>query len=106
MERSGLRFENFCLEVVKNCLLLIANFGIFLDMFEFLRLDYFSLFPKKLGFGVFLVHPTVVSVLLSASVERCFFSHIHVFFRPSLRRKSRQGRLQFKGDRLHITCNT
>ena len=34
----------------------IANFGIFLDVFEFLRFGYF--FPlKKNGFWVFLVHP-------------------------------------------------
>ena len=30
-------------------------------------------------FGVFLVHPTVVSVLLSASVERCFVSRMRDF---------------------------
>ena len=33
-----------------------------------------------MGFGVFLVHPTVVSVLLSASVERCFVSRRRDFF--------------------------
>ena len=32
-----------------------------------------------MGFGVFLVHPTVVSVLLSASVERCFVSRMRYF---------------------------
>ena len=37
-------------------------------------------FPKKLGFCVFLVHPTVVSVLLSASVERFFVSRMRDFF--------------------------
>ena len=31
-------------------------------------------------FWVFLVHPTVVSVLLSASVERCFVSRMRDFF--------------------------
>ena len=37
-------------------------------------------FPlKKNGFWVFLVHPTVVSVLLSASVERCFVSRMRDF---------------------------
>ena len=46
----------------------IANFGISLDVFEFLRFGFFFRFSKKLGFWVFLVHPTVVSVLLSASV--------------------------------------
>ena len=30
-------------------------------------MDNIFCFSKKLGFGVFLVHPTVVSVLLSAS---------------------------------------
>ena len=35
---------------------------------------------KKLGFWVFLVHPTVVSVLLSASVERCFVSRMRDFY--------------------------
>ena len=39
----------------------------------------FSVFQKKLGFWVFLVHPTVVSVLLSASVERCFVSCMRDF---------------------------
>ena len=40
----------------------------------------FSVFQKKMGFWVFLVHPTVVSVLLSASVERCFFSRMRDFY--------------------------
>ena len=40
----------------------------------------FSVFQKNLGFWVFLVHPTVVSVLLSASVERCFVSRLRDFF--------------------------
>ena len=40
----------------------------------------FSLFQKKIGFRVFLVHPTVVSVLLSASVERCFVSRMRDFY--------------------------
>ena len=35
---------------------------------------------KEFGFGVFLVHPTVVSVLLSASVERCFVSCMRDFY--------------------------
>ena len=36
MERSGLRFEHFCLEVVENRQKKnIAYFGIFLDVFEF-----------------------------------------------------------------------
>ena len=33
-----------------------------------------------MGFWVFLVHPTVVSVLLSASVERFFVSRMRDFF--------------------------
>ena len=41
--------------------------------------DFFR-FSKKLGFWVFLVHPTAVSVLLSASVERCFVSLMRDFF--------------------------
>ena len=32
------------------------------------------------GFGVFLVHPPMASVLLSASVERCFVSRMRDFF--------------------------
>ena len=40
----------------------------------------FSVFYKKMGFWVFLVHPIVVSVLLSASVERCFVSRMRDFF--------------------------
>ena len=37
-------------------------------------------FSKKLGFWVFLVNPTVVLVLLSASVERYFVSRMWDFF--------------------------
>ena len=40
----------------------------------------FSVCQKKTGFGEFLVHPTVVSVLLSALVKRCFVSHMRDFF--------------------------
>ena len=40
----------------------------------------FSVFQKKLGFWVFLVNSTVVSVLLSAAVERCFVSRMQDFF--------------------------
>ena len=61
----------------------IANIGISLDILEFLRfcvLDDFFRFSKKMGFWVFLVHPTVVSVLLSASVERCFVSRMRDLF--------------------------
>ena len=43
-------------------------------------MDDFFRFSKKLGFWVFLVHPTVVLVLLSASVERFFVSRMRDFF--------------------------
>ena len=43
----------------------------------------FSFFRKKMGFWVFLVHPSVVLVLLSASVERCFVSRMRDFFLQS-----------------------
>ena len=46
---------------------------------SFCNLDDFFRFSKNLGFWVFLVHPTVVSVLLSASVERCFVSRMRDF---------------------------
>ena len=58
----------------------IANIGISLDMFEFLSFGLIFPLKKKLGFWVFLVHPTVVSVLLSASVERFFVSRMRDFF--------------------------
>ena len=47
---------------------------------SFYVLDEFFRFSKKMGFWVFSVHPTVVSVLLSASVERCFVSRMRDFF--------------------------
>ena len=62
----------------KGISLILAYFSMFLS---FCVLDDFFLFSKKLGFWVFLVHPTVVSVLLSASVERCFVSCIRDFYR-------------------------
>ena len=46
---------------------------------SFCVLDDFFLFSKKLGFGVFLVHPPMASALLSASVERCFVSCMQDF---------------------------
>ena len=46
-----------------------ANFSISLDVFEFLSFELFFPFLIFFGFCVFLVHPTVVSVLVSASVE-------------------------------------
>ena len=48
---------------------------------SFCILDDFFRFSKNLGFWVLLVHPTVVSVLLSASVERCFVSRMRDFFK-------------------------
>ena len=39
----------------------------------------FSVFQKNWILGVFLVHPTVVSVLLLASVERCSVSRMRDF---------------------------
>ena len=39
----------------------------------------FFSFSNNLGFWVFLVHPTVVLVLLSALVERCFVSRMRDF---------------------------
>ena len=44
-----------------------------------LILDDFFRFSKKSGFGVLLVHPPMASVLLSASVERCFVSCMRDF---------------------------
>ena len=55
----------------------IANFGISLDVIAFWMIFFVK---KKEGFWVFLVHPTVVLVLLSASVERCFVSRMRDFF--------------------------
>ena len=52
----------------------------FLKFFSFCTLENFFCFSKKLGFGVFLVHPIMVSVLLCASVERCFVSRMRDFF--------------------------
>ena len=58
MERNGLIFEHFCLEVVKNRRAQKINF-----VADFA-----------------LVHPPMASVLLSASVERCFVSRMRDFF--------------------------
>ena len=51
-----------------------------LMFFSFCFLDDFFCFSKKSGFGVFLVHPPMASVLLSASVARCFVSLMRDFF--------------------------
>ena len=47
---------------------------------SFCVLDDFFRLSKKLGFWEFLVHPVVVSVLLSASVKRCFVYRMRDFF--------------------------
>ena len=47
---------------------------------SFSVLDYFFRFYFFFGFWVFLVHPTVVSVLLSASVERFFVCRMRDLF--------------------------
>ena len=58
----------------------IANIGMSLGIFEFFFVlyDYFCVF-QKVGFWLFLVHPSVVLVLLSASFERCFVSRMRDF---------------------------
>ena len=58
----------------------VANFGLSLDMFEFFVLDYFFRYNFFFGFCLFLVHPTVASVLLSALVERFNVTHMRDFF--------------------------
>ena len=62
----------------KGVSLILAYFETFLS---FCVLDDFFRFSKKLGFGVFLVHPPMASVLLSASVEKCFVSRMRDFFK-------------------------
>ena len=57
----------------------IANFGISLDFLSFSVLDFFP-FLFCFGFCVFLVHPTVVSVPLSALVERFDVSRMRDFY--------------------------
>ena len=57
----------------------IANFGISLDVLSFSVLDNYFLFKFFFGFCVFLVHPIVVSVLLSASAERFDVSRMRDF---------------------------
>ena len=67
----------------------IANFSISLDGFEFFRFGLFFpfliFFPVLFFFSfcVFLVHPTLVSVLLSASVKRFDVSRMRDFLFPS-----------------------
>ena len=68
----------------KGVSLILAYFQMFLS---FCILDDFFLFlviffrlSKKSGFWVVLVHPSMASVILSASVERCFVSPMRDFF--------------------------
>ena len=87
MERSGLRLADWLIlpyktwwkprfpmdyrPLVEGC---IANFGIFLDIFEFLSFGrFFSVFSKNSGFGVFLVHPeTTLPDGLDTSGQRVY----------------------------------
>ena len=69
--------------MVEGC---IANFGISLDVFEFFRFGLFFPFLFFFGFCVFLVHPTVASVLLSASVERFDVSRMRDLLVHGIRR--------------------
>ena len=57
--------------------------------------QFFYLF--LLVFWVFLVHPNMVSVLLSASVERCFVSRMRDFFQGYLRCDSTDVSVVLKG---------
>ena len=63
----------------------IANFGISLDVLSFCVFNDFFCFTKNFGLWLFLVHPTVVLVLLSASVERGFVSRMRDFFKTVVR---------------------
>ena len=47
----------------------IANFGIFLDIFEFLHSDDFFHFSKKSGFGVSFVQQNMVETKLPDELE-------------------------------------
>ena len=60
-----------------------CSFGISLDVIEFFRFGLFFsfFFCFFFGFGVFLVHPTVVLVLLSALVKRFDVSRMRDFFK-------------------------
>ena len=55
-------------------------FGISLDVLKFFHFGLFFPFLILFGFCVFLVHPTVVSVLLSALVKRFDVSRMRAFF--------------------------
>ena len=57
--------------------LILAYFLMFLSFSVF---DDFFCFSINSGFWVFLVHPTLLSVLLSALVEICFVSRMRDFW--------------------------
>ena len=80
---------------------LTTSFGIFLDVLSFYVLDDFFRFLKNSGFGVFLVYLTVVSVLLSASAERCFVSRMRDFLKRDLY-KNLFRKFTFKKNLLYI----
>ena len=61
---------------LKDVSLIFAYFQTFVS---FSVLDDFVRFSINSGFGVFFVHPTVVSVLLSSWIKRCFFSRMQDF---------------------------
>ena len=60
----------------KGVSLILSYFQTFLSFCVF---GDFLRFYKNKGFWVFLVHPPMASVLLSASVERCFVSRMRDF---------------------------
>ena len=60
----------------KGLSLILSYFQTFLSFYFFG--DFFPFF-KKIVFWVFLVHPPMASVLLSASVKRCFVSRMRDF---------------------------
>ena len=54
---------------------LVVNFGIFLDVFEFLRFGcFFFRFSNNLVFWVILVHPETLSNVLETSGQRAYHS--------------------------------
>ena len=61
----------------KGVSLILAYFLTFLSLAFWMIFFHFS---RKSGFGVFLVHPPMALVLLSASVERCFVTRMRDFF--------------------------
>ena len=74
----------------KGVLVILAYFYTF---FSFCVLDGFFRFIDKFRFGVFVVHPTVVSMVSSASVERCFVSYMRDFFLTNMKCYSVEGLL-------------